>query len=87
MSFLRRNIITFFTLSIEYQWTTDFFIFFSDLYSRGVQTGVATATQGQATMFTTTDSMGSTAEAKLLSYLDASPSTSKVNLYRLNIEQ
>lgn len=49
-------------------------------FSRGVQTGVATATQGQATMFTTTDSIGSTAEAKLLSYLDASPSTSKVNL-------
>ncbi|XP_031622418.1 uncharacterized protein LOC116340210 isoform X2 [Contarinia nasturtii] len=44
---------------------------------RSVQTGVATATQGQATMFTTTDSIGSTAEAKLLSYLDASPSTSK----------
>lgn len=43
-----------------------------------MQTGVATATQGQATMFTTTDSMGSTAEAKLLSYLDVSPSTSKV---------
>lgn len=45
---------------------------------RGMQTGVATATQGPATMFTTTDSVGSTAEAKLLSYLDASPSTSKV---------
>lgn len=44
-----------------------------------VQTGVATATQGTATLFTTTDSIGSTAEAKLLSYLDASPSTSKVN--------
>lgn len=43
-----------------------------------MQTGVATATQGPATMFTTTDSVGSTAEAKLLSYLDASPSTSKV---------
>lgn len=51
------------------------------IYSRGVQTGVATATQGQATMFTTTDSMGSSAaEAKLLSYLDASPSTSKVKI-------
>lgn len=47
-------------------------------FSRGMQTGVATATQGPATMFTTTDSIGSTAEAKLLSYLDASPSTSKV---------
>lgn len=45
-----------------------------------MQTGVATATQGPATMFTTTDSVGSTAEAKLLSYLDASPSTSKVIL-------
>lgn len=45
-----------------------------------MQTGVATATQGPATMFTTTDSVGSTAEAKLLSYLDASPSTSKVLL-------
>lgn len=43
-----------------------------------MQTGVAMATQGPATMFTTTDSIGSTAEAKLLSYLDASPSTSKV---------
>lgn len=43
-----------------------------------MQTGVATATQGHATIFTTTDSIGSTAEAKLLSYLDASPSTSKV---------
>lgn len=43
-----------------------------------MQTGVATATQGHATLFTTTDSVGSTAEAKLLSYLDASPSTSKV---------
>jgi len=44
---------------------------------RIVQTGVATATQGPAIMFTTTDSTESTAEAKLLSYLDASPSTSK----------
>lgn len=48
------------------------------MFSRAVQTGVATATQGHATLFTTTDSVGSTAEAKLLSYLDASPSTSKV---------
>lgn len=58
-------------------------------FSRGVQTGVATATQGQATMFTTTDSMGSSAaEAKLLSYLDASPSTSKVmNVLECSIEQ
>lgn len=50
-----------------------------------MQTGVATATQGPATMFTTTDSVGSTAEAKLLSYLDASPSTSKVILPLISI--
>lgn len=50
-------------------------------FRRAVQTGVATATQGPATLFTTTDSVGSTAEAKLLSYLDASPSTSKVNYF------
>lgn len=50
-----------------------------------MQTGVATATQGHATIFTTTDSIGSTAEAKLLSYLDASPSTSKV--FRQKMQQ
>lgn len=44
-----------------------------------MQSGVATATQGAATLFTTTSSVGgSTPEAKLLSYLDASPSNSKV---------